>query len=48
MFEPSEEDLIHSVFKFTDIPKGRVLSADEVDGYARKLLGEMTLQEEPK
>ncbi|HEX9189807.1 MAG TPA: glycoside hydrolase family 3 N-terminal domain-containing protein, partial [Vicinamibacteria bacterium] len=33
------------VFKFTDIPKGRVLSAEEVDGYARKLLGEMTLQQ---
>jgi beta-glucosidase len=33
------------VFKFTDIPKGRVLSADEVDGFARKLLGEMTLQQ---
>ena len=33
------------VFKFTDIPRGRVLSAQEVDGYARRLLGEMTLQQ---
>jgi beta-glucosidase len=33
------------VFKFTDIPKGRALPAEEVDGYARKLLGEMTLQQ---
>ena len=32
-------------FKFTDIPRGRVLSGDEVEGYARKLLGEMTLQQ---
>jgi beta-glucosidase len=32
-------------FKFTDIPRGRVLDGDEVDGYARKLLGEMTLQQ---
>ena len=32
-------------FKFTDIPGGRVLSAEEVDGYARKLLAEMTLQQ---
>ncbi|HSD65526.1 MAG TPA: glycoside hydrolase family 3 C-terminal domain-containing protein [Vicinamibacteria bacterium] len=31
------------VFKFTDIPKGRALAPEEVDGYARKLLGEMTL-----
>ena len=27
------------VFKFTDIPKGRALSPEEVEGYARKLLG---------
>jgi len=33
------------VFKFTDVPKGRVLSVDEVDGYARKLLAEMTLHQ---
>ncbi len=33
------------VFKFTDIPRGRVLSRDEVEGYAAKLLGEMTLQQ---
>jgi beta-glucosidase len=33
------------VFKFTDIPKGKALSAEEVDGYARKLLAEMTLQQ---
>jgi beta-glucosidase len=33
------------VFKFTDIPKGRVLSPPEVDGYARKLMAGMTLQE---
>ena len=33
------------VFKFTDIPKGRVMSREEVDGYAAKLLGEMTLQQ---
>jgi beta-glucosidase len=32
-------------FKFTDIPGGRVLSPEEVDGYARKLLAEMTLQQ---
>jgi beta-glucosidase len=32
-------------FKFTDIPRGRVLNGEEVDGYARKLLGEMTLQQ---
>ena len=34
-----------STFKFTDIPRGRVLDGEEVDGYARKLLGEMTLQQ---
>jgi len=33
------------VFKFTDIPKGRALSPEEVEGYARKLLAEMTLQQ---
>jgi beta-glucosidase len=33
------------VFKFTDIPKGRLLAAEEVDGYARKLLAQMTLQQ---
>jgi len=33
------------VFKFTDIPQGRALSAEEVEGYARKLLAEMTLQQ---
>jgi beta-glucosidase len=33
------------VFKFTDIPRGRALSATEVDGYARRLLAEMTLQQ---
>ncbi|HYN01368.1 MAG TPA: hypothetical protein VE359_02875, partial [Vicinamibacteria bacterium] len=32
-------------FKFTDIPRGRALGGDEVEGYARKLLGEMTLQQ---
>lgn len=34
-----------AVFKFTDIPKGKALSAGEVDGYARRLLAEMTLEE---
>ena len=33
------------VFKFTDIPKGRVLTSPEVDGYARKLMAGMSLQE---
>jgi beta-glucosidase len=33
------------VFKFTDIPKGRALAPTEVDGYAHRLLAEMTLQE---
>jgi beta-glucosidase len=33
------------VFKFTDIPKGRVLSAEEIDGYAQRLLGEMSLEQ---
>jgi beta-glucosidase len=32
-------------FKFSDIPKGRTLDADEVEGYARKLLAEMTLEQ---
>jgi beta-glucosidase len=32
-------------FTFADIPKGRALTPQEVDGYARRLLGEMTLQE---
>lgn len=32
-------------FKLTDIPRGRVLSGEEVDGHARKLLAEMTLQQ---
>jgi beta-glucosidase len=31
------------VFKFSDIPKGRALSPEEVDGHARRLLAEMTL-----
>jgi len=33
------------VFKFTDIPIGRTLSPAEVDGYARRILSEMTLQQ---
>ncbi len=33
------------VFKFTDIPKGRALSAEEIDGYAHRLLGEMSLEQ---
>jgi beta-glucosidase len=33
------------VFKFTDIPKGRVLSAGEIDAYAHRLLGEMSLEQ---
>ncbi|HSD28130.1 MAG TPA: glycoside hydrolase family 3 N-terminal domain-containing protein, partial [Vicinamibacteria bacterium] len=33
------------VFKFRDVPKGRVLSPEEVDGYARKLLAGMTVQQ---
>jgi beta-glucosidase len=33
------------VFKFTDIPKGRVLDAEEIDGYAHRLLGEMSLEQ---
>jgi beta-glucosidase len=33
------------VFKFSDIPKGRALAPAEVEGYARRLLGEMTLEE---
>ena len=33
------------VFKFSDIPRGRALSAAEIEAYARRLLGEMTLQE---
>jgi beta-glucosidase len=32
-------------FTFADVPKGRVLSRDEVDGYARRLLAEMSLEE---
>jgi len=32
-------------FKFTDIPRGRALGDEEVDGYARKLLAEMTLRQ---
>src|SRR5688500_4244940 len=30
-------------FTFADLPKGRVLSADEVDRYARRLLASMSL-----
>jgi beta-glucosidase len=33
------------VFKFSDIPKGRALAADEIDAHAHRLLGAMTLQE---
>jgi len=33
------------VFKFTDIPKGRVLPAEEIDAYAHRLLGEMSLEQ---
>jgi beta-glucosidase len=33
------------VFKFTDVPRGRLLSPDEVDGYARRILAEMTLRQ---
>jgi beta-glucosidase len=32
-------------FKFTDIPRGPLPSGEEVDGYARKILAEMTLQQ---
>jgi len=34
-----------STFKFTDIPHGRTLGGPELEGYARKLLAEMTLQQ---
>ncbi|HVO10790.1 MAG TPA: glycoside hydrolase family 3 C-terminal domain-containing protein [Vicinamibacteria bacterium] len=30
------------VFRFTDVPKGRALDPDEVDGYARRLMAGMT------
>ncbi len=33
------------VFKFSDLPRGRALTASEIDTYARRLLEEMTLQE---
>src|SRR5262249_30578472 len=33
------------VFTFADIPRGRALSPEEVDGYARRLLAEMSLEE---
>jgi beta-glucosidase len=33
------------VFKFTDVPTGRALSPEEVDGFARRLLAGMTLQQ---
>jgi beta-glucosidase len=33
------------VFKLTDIPRGQELSPDEIDGYARRLLAEMSLRE---
>jgi beta-glucosidase len=32
-------------FTFADVPKGRALSPAEVDGYARRLLAEMSLEE---
>ena len=32
------------VFKFGDVPKGRALASGEIDDYAQRLLGEMTLQ----
>jgi beta-glucosidase len=32
-------------FTFGDIPRGRALSPDEIDGYARRLLAEMSLEE---
>jgi beta-glucosidase len=34
-----------STFKFTDVPRGRALNRAEVEGYARRLLAEMTLQQ---
>lgn len=34
-----------AVFKFTDVPKGRTLSTDEVDSYARQILAGMTLEQ---
>jgi beta-glucosidase len=34
-----------STFKFSDVPRGRALDRAEVEGYARKLLAEMTLQQ---
>ncbi|HXY68459.1 MAG TPA: glycoside hydrolase family 3 C-terminal domain-containing protein [Gemmatimonadales bacterium] len=33
------------VFRFTDVPKGRALRPEEVDGYARRLMAGMTLEE---
>jgi hypothetical protein len=32
-------------FTFADIPKGRVLSDAEIDGYANRLLAQMTVEE---
>jgi beta-glucosidase len=32
-----------STFKFTDVPRGRALDRAEVEGYARRILAEMTL-----
>jgi len=34
-----------AAFTFADIPRGRALSPQEVDGYARRLLGEMSLRQ---
>src|SRR5512140_275240 len=33
------------VFKFSDIPRGRALPAEEIDGYAHRLLAEMSLEQ---
>lgn len=34
-----------AAFVFGDVPRGRALSPEEVDGYARRLLSEMSLQQ---
>jgi len=35
----------HGVFTFADIPRGKELTPQQIDQYAEKLLGEMTLKE---
>jgi beta-glucosidase len=34
-----------AVFKFTDVPRGRVLAPEEADAYARRVLAGMTLEQ---